>query len=258
MSDDRVQQVIEALDPQPASEVDWPVSRRQALRALAAAGLVGAGSGSASAESAGTVIADEAFLSNYDSESVADGWELTIDDDVFALTESEDTIGLPDGGVGEEVVLPSGAEAAEVIAPDGTVVFESPPDLVAYGGDDNNTYVHDVSDGSLVQTLTESGSFLRRVALSDTHVAYGGDDNNTYVHDLADGSLVQTLTASGGDVNGVALSDTYVAYGGDDDNTYVHDVSDGSLVETLTESGDSVQGVALSDAHVAYGGRLRS
>ena len=123
--DERVQQVIDELDPTPASESAWPVSRRQTLRALAAAGLIGAGSASASAESAGTVIADEAVFSNYGSESVSDGWELTIDDDVFALTESEDTIGLPDGGVGEEVVLPNGAEALEMIAPDGTVVFDS-------------------------------------------------------------------------------------------------------------------------------------
>ena len=79
------------------------------------------------------------------------------------------------------------------------------PDLVAYGGADENTYVHDVSDGSFVQTLTESGDTVNGVGLSDTHVAYGGDDNNTYVHDVSDGSLVQTLTESGGTVNGVAL-----------------------------------------------------
>ena len=124
MSDEIVQQVIDELDPTPASEAAWPVSRRQTLRALAAAGLLGS-VGSASAESAGRVIADEAFLSNYDSESVSDGWELTIDDDVFALTESDtETIGLPDDGVAEEVVTPGGVEASQVVAPDGTVVFE--------------------------------------------------------------------------------------------------------------------------------------
>jgi len=67
------------------------------------------------------------------------------------------------------------------------------PDIVAYGGSDNNTYVHDLSDGSLVQTLSESGSSVRGVALNDQYVAYGGNDNNTYVHDLSDGSLVQIL-----------------------------------------------------------------
>ena len=123
-----------------------------------------------------------------------------------------------------------------------------PPRFVAYGGNDDNTYVHDVSDGSLVQTLTESGGAVQDVALSDTHVAYGegtfGDDN-TYVHDVSDGSLVQTLTESGDAVRGVALSDTHVAYGGTGDTTYVQDVSDGSLVQTLTESGGTVEGVAL-------------
>ena len=70
---------------------------------------------------------------------------------------------------------------------------------------DYNTYVHDVSDGSLVQTLTESTDTVQAVALSDTHVAYGGSDDNTYVHDVSDGSLVQTLTESGGTVLDVAL-----------------------------------------------------
>ena len=129
MSDDeRVQQVIDALDPTPAHDVEWPVSRRQTLRALAAAGLVGVGSGGASAESVGGVIAEEANLSNYGSESVSDGWEIEIDEDVFGLTESDDTIDLPDGRVGEELVTPSGGDVSEIVAPDGTVVFDGPID----------------------------------------------------------------------------------------------------------------------------------
>ena len=81
------------------------------------------------------------------------------------------------------------------------------PDLLAYGGDDDNTYVHDVSDGSQLDfsPLTESEGSVVGVGLSESHVAYGGDDQNTYVHDLSDGSLVQTLTESEESVQGVAL-----------------------------------------------------
>ena len=86
----------------------------------------------------------------------------------------------------------------------GVLVVADIPDI-AYGGSDENTYLHDVSDGSLVQTLTESESGVRGVALSDTHVAYGGRDENTYVHNVSDGSLVQTLTESGSTVQDVAL-----------------------------------------------------
>ena len=149
MSDERVQQVIDELDPTPAHEVDWPVSRRQTLRALAAAGLLGAGAGSASAQSAGGVIADEAVLSNYGSESVSDGWEVTIDDDVFGLTASEETIDLPDGAVGEELVTPSGGEASEIVAPDGTVVFD-PFDI-----SDSAILQWDIDEG-LGSTITDS------------------------------------------------------------------------------------------------------
>jgi len=159
--DERVQQVIEALDPQPASEVEWPVSRRQTLRALAAAGLLGAGSGSATAESAGGVIADEATLSNYGSENVSDGWELEIDEHVFGLTESDtETIGLPDGAAAEEIIMPNGVEASEVLAPDGTVVFSPIPDneIDLFERDDLDFYTA-VSGGLSDWNITTSESF---------------------------------------------------------------------------------------------------
>ena len=171
--DERVQQVIDELDPTPAHEIAWPVSRRQTLRALAAAGLLGAGAGSASAQSAGGVIADEAVLSNYGSESVSDGWEVTIDDDVFALTASDtETMGLPDGGVGSELVTPSGVEASEFVGPDGTVVFEGDAEIPDsgdfqhndltgnYGGDTGAFAIQDgtVFTGDYALESTETGS----------------------------------------------------------------------------------------------------
>ena len=85
----------------------------------------------------------------------------------------------------------------------------------------------------------------RALVRSNSQIAYGSADDNVYVHNLSDGSLKHTLSESGSVVEGVAHSDSYVAYGGFDNNTYVHDVTDGSLVYTFTESGDNVEGVAL-------------
>jgi|GEM_PF-5327355 len=173
--DERVQQVIDALDPTPASDVDWPVSRRQTLRALAAAGLLGAGSGSATAESAGGVIADEATLSNYGSESVSDGWELEIDEDVFALTESDtETIGLPDGAAAEEIIMPNGVEASEVVAPDGTAVFEDAiPDSVIHD------WPHDDAIGQQTIQDVEGSADISLVFDKDNSdfVSYDGVDD---------------------------------------------------------------------------------
>ena len=117
--DDPVDRVIDALDPQPVAE-SLPVSRRQTLRALASVGALGS-VGSASAQSAGTVVADEAVFSNYGWESSADGGTLTIDGDEYTFDGSEE-IGLPDGGVGTEVVTPDGS-ASEVIGPSGQVLW---------------------------------------------------------------------------------------------------------------------------------------
>ena len=111
----------------------------------------------------------------------------------------------------------------------------------AFGEND----VDETFDIELVGENTRQRDILVVADIPDNVVAYGSFDENTYVHDVSDGSLVQTLTESGDNVNGVALLDSYVAYGGDDENTYVHDLADGSLVQTLTESGDTVQRVAL-------------
>ena len=255
MSDDRVQQVIDELDPTPAHEAAWPVSRRQTLRALAAAGLLGAGSGSASAESAGGVIADEAVFSNYGSESVSDGWELTIDDDVFALTESEDTIGLPDGGVGEEVVLPNGAGASEMIAPDGSVVFEDVGIL-----------------NSELYRFTESNGWIHDVAFhpdypNEPYLAGASEDTDVYIWDLSDGSLHATLTDPSGNLISLDWhpSGDWLAANGEyqsgtaDYDTYVWDTSDMnnvSLAESFDDATDRPREVEFSSngQYISYTG----
>ena len=130
MTDDErsdAEQVLAELDPQPAHEV-IPVSRRQTLRALASVGALSA-VGSAHAQSAGTVVADEAYFSNYGWESSAEGGTLTIDGDQYTFDGSEE-IGLPDGGVGTEVLTPDGS-ASELIGPSGQTLWETPiPDSV--------------------------------------------------------------------------------------------------------------------------------
>jgi len=123
--DDRVEQVLAAMAPTPASEVAWPVSRRTALRALAALGLVGA-TGSASAQSVGTVRADTAVFSNYGSEATPDGYAITIDDTTFTLGGGDLT--LPEGTAASEVATPDSG-VSDIVGPDGNVLFEDRPDI---------------------------------------------------------------------------------------------------------------------------------
>ena len=86
---------------------------------------------------------------------MSDGWELTIDDDVFGLTASEETIDLPDGAVGEELVTPSGGEATEIVAPDGTVVFDSFDIPDAGLLHDYHAAELNLSEGETVSTFTD-------------------------------------------------------------------------------------------------------
>ena len=125
--------------------------------------------------------------------------------------------------------------------------------FVAYGG--GYTYVYNLNDGSLIYTLKEAGSPSNEVAIGEGYVAYSSFDNNCYVHDLTDGSLNYTLTESSNNLFEVDIGNGFVGYCGNDENVYVHDLSDGSLTYTLTEaSGNNLDGIAIGEGYVAYGG----
>ena len=129
--------------------------------------------------------------------------------------------------------------------------------FVAYGGQDDNTHVHDVETGTLEHILTEPDNIIgniRDIAIGGRFVAYGGQDDDTYVYDVETGTLERTLKELSGTVYGVAIGGGFVAYGGQDNNTYVHDLETGTLEHTLTESGNVVRGVAIGGGFVAYGG----
>jgi len=126
MTDDErsdAEQVLDELDPQPAHEA-LPVSRRQTLRALASVGAL-TSVGSAHAQSAGTVVADEAYFSNYGWEPSAEGGTLTIDGDEYTFDGSGE-IGLPDGAQAENFLTPTGQRVVEVIGPNGNTLFTNP------------------------------------------------------------------------------------------------------------------------------------
>jgi len=160
--DDLTADVREALDPTPAHAVEWAVSRRDTLRALAGVGALAVGPGGAQG-AAGTGIADEAYFSNYGWESTAEGGVLTIDGAEFAFDGSL-TVALDDGREASTVVLDDGREASTVVGPDGGVLkapfipdsgvsrFEFEQDLTdSWGGNDGVgsgiSYSTDSADG---------------------------------------------------------------------------------------------------------------
>jgi len=75
---------------------------------------------------------------------------------VFGLTEGDpETIELPDGAVGEEVIMPDGVEAGQIVAPDGTVVFQQIPDSAIAHYDAQELTL---SDQDVVDTWPDSES----------------------------------------------------------------------------------------------------
>jgi len=191
MSDgDIVERVRDDLDPTPAHAAEWPVSRRDTLRALASVGALAAAPGAASA-SAGSVIAEEASFSNYGAEQTAAGWTWTIDGAAFAFDGSE-TVVLDDGREASTFVLPDGREARVVVGPDGTEILAraTPDSAIAQ-------YDFREEDGTMpVVDQTGNGNALDTGSYTGVSRTINGNQAAEFdgTNDTVSGTLSTTLT----------------------------------------------------------------
>lgn len=163
-----------------------PLSRRQALVALAGSGSL-AGVGSVSGQSAGGVVADEANFANYGAEQTTEGWDWTIEGETYSFDGSEE-IGLPDGGVGEELLLPDGSEASEVIGPDGEVIWVGDviPDSVEHHHPHDEGSGTDLLDNvaNLDGTISTTGLWVSDAnAVGGFYLSYTGSEETTFGED---------------------------------------------------------------------------
>ena len=138
---------------------------------------------------------------------MSDGWELTIDDDVFGLTESDkETIELPDGGVGEEVIMPDGVQVSEMIAPDGTVVFEHAiPDGVI---DNFDEILYEEQDTNLSDNYSEAIDDFD----FDTSESAPGTDSSRSLQGTNSDSVDSVIVSQSGLPNYPSQGDTFSFY----------------------------------------------
>lgn len=297
MSDDDLTAAVrDALDPTPASEADWPVSRRDTLRALAGVGALAVGPGGAQG-AAGTGIADEAYFSNYGWESTAEGGVLTIDGAEFTFDGSE-TIGLPDGGQGTELVTPSGASASEVVGPGGEVVFEGEipdSDLTQYSltDPDGRITVVDSStyEARLPNGTNESARLYKNISLSNySHLVYSYDfemlshTKNAHYHigawsdteDTTDGTNQTAVGGTVGSIDGNLAFGTLLRDGSTYDRTIIsninedteyhvdieYDLGTDTLTVTLSQGGSQIgqetETIPSASYNWHYAGQSRS
>jgi len=181
-NDDLTADVREALDPTPASEVEWPVSRRDTLRALAGVGALAVGPGGAQG-AAGTGIADEAYFSNYGWAPDAEGGVLTIDGAEFTFDGSE-TLVLPDGREASTIVLDDGREASAVVGPGGSELLAP---AIPDSGVARWEFEQDVTDSWYGNDLTDntSAGYSTNAQEGTYSKSFDRTDDST---DLSDGS----------------------------------------------------------------------
>jgi len=197
-------------------------------------------------------------LTDYGVAYVYDASDGTL---IYTFTNPNDDTGSKDDFFGGDVA----------ISDDYAVVAATSEDTGATSAT-GRVYVYDLSDGSLLYTLTSPsptaiGRFGISVDLNDTYVVVGADSENSnqgrvYVFNLSDGSLNTTLnnpnvnstSSSDSFGNGVRISDNYLAVsaGNEDEpgNTdagivYIYQLSDFTRVTNLPDP--NAVGVAAND-----------
>jgi hypothetical protein len=131
------------------------------------------------------------------------------------------------------------------------VVALSPDDLtLAVGLQDSSIQLLDVSNGSVLKTLTGHEDWVRSLAFSPdgTKLASGAFDATARLWDVETGRLEYTLSDHQSSVLGLAFSpdESTLATGSVDATVKLWDAADGGLIRTLVGHTDFVYGVAFS------------
>lgn len=132
--------------------------------------------------------------------------------------------------------------------------FSVNDEYVAYGGNDDNVYVHNTNNWSLEQTFTEAGDVDSIDFSNNNYLAYVSG-TNIFIRNTTDWTLVNTLTNATSSLYSVVFSPNgdYIAYGGNDNNVYIHNTNDWTLIETI--AGNRINSIAFSpdSDYIAYG-----
>ena len=131
-----------------------------------------------------------------------------------------------------------------------SVAFSPDGQTLASGSTDNTIQLWNVSDGSLLSTLSGHSYSVLSLAFSPDGqtLASGSSDNTIKLWHVSDGSLMNTLSGHSDSVKSIAFSpDGQTLASGSADNTIkLWSVSDGSLQQTLYGRTDSVDSIAFS------------
>ncbi len=148
-----------------------------------------------------------------------------------------------------------------------SVAFSPDRKYIAYGGNDNNVYIHDIRDGwNHIQTLEQAEGDIRSVVFSPDgkYIAYGGGDETLYIHETENDWEeigASPFEQAGAEVRSIAFSpdSRFIAYGSLDNNIYVHDAEGDwrEVGESPLDQGMGLESIVFSPdgRYMASGGR---
>jgi WD40 repeat protein len=140
------------------------------------------------------------------------------------------------------------------------IAFSNNNDYVAYGAQDENVYVHDVSTGNLVTTLSGAFSEVLSVDFSNDgqYIAYGETRRDVTVHNVSDWSEEAKIDVDG-DVEDLEFTpdSSYLVAVTDRGTVYIIDTNSWSTVSTIQKATDDISTVSVSSDGLlmAYGSR---
>jgi WD40 repeat protein len=133
-----------------------------------------------------------------------------------------------------------------------TTAFSSDSKLLASGSIERYTYIWNVHNGQLLQTLKtqEDPGTIWSVTFSpdDTLLAVGSGDGKVRLWSVSDGALIRTLEGHTSDVRSVSFSPdgTQLVSGSNDQMILLWEVSTGELLTTFQRNPGYVQSVRYS------------
>ncbi|GAX44432.1 serine/threonine protein kinase [Tolypothrix sp. NIES-4075] len=138
----------------------------------------------------------------------------------------------------------------KAIGEDHCIAISRDNSILVSGSWDKTIKIWNLTDGTLIRTLTGHSDSVNSVAISPDGktLVSGSNDKTIKIWNLTDGTLIRTLTGHSNYVTSVAISpDGKTLVSGSQDKTIkIWNLTDGTLIRTLTGHSDSVTSIAIS------------
>jgi WD40 repeat protein len=133
------------------------------------------------------------------------------------------------------------------------VVCVSGDNVISYSRSTDDIYIHSISTGGVVQTLSGQRSPILMFDMSDEHVFATTKDNDILIWNSVTGKLLRTLTGHQKYVMQIEVDSDHLISASLDNTVKIWNISTGKLVRTLKGHRSAVFSISVVDGYVVSG-----